>query len=187
MTKRKHVHVTPSKRFHCSFKITPTQVCGERFSNIYLLRKHRKTMGHQRKQKNRSQAVAPDIEQYVSRVKRAIAAGTARETGIEKEGGEGGGEMESVVEGGDEGDGEIESVAQEGDDGDSAKDCVDLLKKMMRKTKYGLSVQNVCNGCTSRAYLHTILMMQMMTIFCVQTALQRSLNGCLHCLIKCVN
>ena len=84
MSKRKRVHGTPSKRFQCSFKITPTQVCGERFSNIYLLRKHRKTMDHQRKRKRRSQAIDPDIELYVSRVKRAIATGTARETDIEK-------------------------------------------------------------------------------------------------------
>ena len=33
---------------------------------------------------------------------------------------------------------------------------------------------------TNHASLHTIPMMQMMTIFCVQTALQRSLNECLH-------
>ena len=122
MPARKHVHVTPSKWFQCSFKITPTQVCGERFSNIYLLRKHRKTMGHQRKEERRSQAVDPDIELYISRVKRAIAIGTARETDTE-EGGKGDGEMESVVEGVKR-DGEKESVVEGRDEGDSEMESV---------------------------------------------------------------
>ena len=73
-------------------------------------------MGHQRKRKRRSQAINPDIELYVSRVKRAIATGTARETDIEK-GGKGGlGETESVVQEGDDGDGEKETVVDGGDE-----------------------------------------------------------------------
>ena len=129
--KPKTKHVTPSKRFQCSFKITPTQVCDERFGNIYLLRKHRKTTSHQRKKKaRRPQTIDPDIELYVARVRGAIATGTAREADIEKEGSgvkEGDGEKESDVEGGDEDsekESDVEGDAEMKEDEDEDEECI---------------------------------------------------------------